>query len=400
MNNLDGIDDTNPATFRPPPSPKPPKRARLENIPKRNHHRHAKRRDKRNTAPQTPRPATLRDCVSDGVAIHATLDAFTLPTTHGAYAAKAEDSRSKYGHKKRRTLSELIALGFRVVKWDGIEARPIVDAHDRVIAVLAGRPRDPTYVQAVSDVFNAMLLERKNAHFPGSLNKHRRGSFPALNAGLSYSKGQRVPSRLDGGEYALLLQRLLGDPNVNRMAVYASAAFALWAPKVHRYYQEHDDALHRKMPDLGRNFAKSVFSCAAFNFGPKVCTFKHRDILNVPFGWCAVTAMGEFDHRTGGHLVLWDLELVVEFPHAATILLPSATIAHSNIPVGVDEMRGSFTQYTPGGLIRYVDNGFRTEGELQEEDPAEYARLLALKATRWDMGISLLSTVEELLEAL
>jgi hypothetical protein len=110
--------------------------------------------------------------------------------------------------------------------------------------------------------------------------------------------------------------------------------------------------------------------------------------------------MGDFDATAGGHLVLWDLELVVEFPHAATILLPSATIAHSNIPVGVGETRGSFTQYTPGGLIRYVDNGFRTEETLQGEDPAEYARLSALKETRWDMGISLLSTVDELLEPL
>lgn len=178
-----------------------------------------------------------------------------------------------------------------------------------------------------------------------------------------------------------------------------TASFALWAPKVHRYYKEHDDALHREFPHLGRNFPKSVFSCAAFNFGPSAWTYKHRDILNIPFGWCAVTAMGDFDPSTGGHLVLWDLKMVVEFPHAATILLPSATIAHSNIPVGAHEVRGSFTQYTPGGLIRYVDNGFRTEAELQEEDPEEYARLSKLKETRWEMGISMLSTVEELLQS-
>lgn len=178
-----------------------------------------------------------------------------------------------------------------------------------------------------------------------------------------------------------------------------TASFGLWAPKVHRYYKEHDDALHREFPHLGRNFPKSVFSCAAFNFGPSAWTYKHRDILNIPFGWCAVTAMGDFDPSTGGHLVLWDLKMVVEFPHAATILLPSATIAHSNIPVGAHEARGSFTQYTPGGLIRYVDNGFCTEAELQEEDPEEYVRLSALKETRWEMGIGMLSTVEELLQS-
>jgi hypothetical protein len=281
--------------------------------------------------------------------------------------------------------------------------------------VLAGCPRDPTYAQAVSRAFQAMCLARTGAAFPASMARHRRGLYPTLIAGLSYSKGQRVPSRLDGGEYAVILSALLGNLDVRRMAIYASgmcfstsaadstahfckAAFGLWAPKVYQYYKDHDDALHKKLSHLGRNFDKSVFSCAAFNFGPNAWTFKHRDVLNVPFGWCAVTAMGNFNPRAGGHLVLWDLKLVVEFPHAATILLPSATIAHSNIPVGANEARGSFTQFTPGGLIRYVDNGFRTEGELQEDDPEEYLRLSALKETRWSMGIGLLSTVDELLQ--
>jgi hypothetical protein len=169
---------------------------------------------------------------------------------------------------------------------------------------------------------------------------------------------------------------------------------------VYKYYKAHDDALHNhsRFRHLGRNFQKSIFSCATFNFGPNVWTFKHRDILNVPFGWCAVTAMGRFDPTMGGHLVLWDMKLVIEFPPAATILLPSATISHSNIPVQEGDERGSFTQFTPGGLIRYVDNGFRTERELAEEDPEEYHRLSELKNSRWEFGISLLSTVEELLE--
>jgi hypothetical protein len=175
-------------------------------------------------------------------------------------------------------------------------------------------------------------------------------------------------------------------------------SFGLWAPKVCQYYKQHDDALHRQHRHLGRNFPKSVFSCTAFNFGPNAWTYKHRDVLNVPFGWCAVTAMGDFDPSASGHLVLWNLKIVVEFPHAATVLLPSATIAHSNVPVSAGEARGSYTQYTPGGLIRYVDNGFRTEGQLQEEDPAEFARLSGLKETRWSMGIGLLSTVDELLQ--
>ncbi|KAJ7886596.1 hypothetical protein B0H14DRAFT_3082162 [Mycena olivaceomarginata] len=145
--------------------------------------------------------------------------------------------------------------------------------------------------------------------------------------------------------------------------------------------------------------SRLVFSAAAFNFGPDVWTFKHRNVLNIPFGMCAVQAMGKFDATKGGYLILWELKRVIEFPAGGTILLPSATITHSSIPVQPGEERASFTQYTAGGLIRYADNGFRTEKELEAQDAPEYARLMTLKSSRWEMGLAMLSTVDELLEA-
>ncbi|KAJ6597736.1 hypothetical protein DFH09DRAFT_849427, partial [Mycena vulgaris] len=60
------------------------------------------------------------------------------------------------------------------------------------------------------------------------------------------------------------------------------------------------------------------------------------------------------------------------------------------------EERAWFTQFTAGGLMRYVDNGFRTEEELEQQDPAEYARLMELKESHWAMGLGLLSTIDEL----
>ncbi|KAJ6467412.1 hypothetical protein C8R45DRAFT_838568, partial [Mycena sanguinolenta] len=130
-----------------------------------------------------------------------------------------------------------------------------------------------------------------------------------------------------------------------------------------------------------------------------VCTFKHRDVCNLPFGWCAIQALGNFDAKTGGHLVLWDANLVVEFPAGALILLPSATIAHSNVPVQDHEERISFTQFTAGGLFRFVDNGFRTQDELAAADEEEHARLMKLKESRWEEGLRLFSTVEEMLDS-
>ncbi|KAJ7802739.1 hypothetical protein B0H14DRAFT_2528275 [Mycena olivaceomarginata] len=103
--------------------------------------------------------------------------------------------------------------------------------------------------------------------------------------------------------------------------------------------------------------------------------------------------------RRVGHLILWDLKLVVEFPHGALILLPSTTVAHSNVPVQPDEERVSFTQFTAGGIFRYVDNGCQTVEQLAEDDLEEYRQLMALKAGRWEAGLNLLGTIDELLDS-
>ncbi|KIM35213.1 hypothetical protein M413DRAFT_48192, partial [Hebeloma cylindrosporum] len=137
--------------------------------------------------------------------------------------------------------------------------------------------------------------------------------------------------------------------------------FALWNSLVHGYYLRYLKILFEKMPELQRIFERSVFPAAAFNFGPNVWTHKHRDVLNCPFGWCAIQALGRFDPTKGGHLVLWELGLVVEFPPGSLILIPSATLTHSNTPIAEGDVRASFTQYCAGGLFWFVDYGFRKE---------------------------------------
>ncbi|KAJ7209357.1 hypothetical protein B0H12DRAFT_1030471 [Mycena haematopus] len=275
-------------------------------------------------------------------------------------------------------------------------AKPIVDCKGRIIAVLAGQPNNAEYRQSVELAFDAICNAGSEACFPASMRKHRRGLFAAMNVGLSYGKGTKVPCWLNNKAYTGIAEQLLADRHIKRMAGFADAAFALWAPRLYMHYRECDAKLRANHPNLRRPFQGSVFFCAAFNFGRSVWTFKHRDVLNLAFGWCAVQALGHFDATQGGHLILWDLELVVEFPAGALILLPSATVAHSNVPVREGEERTSFTQFSAGGMFRYVDNGCQTVDELAENSPEEYARMMELKGARWEKGLSLLSTLDEL----
>jgi hypothetical protein len=107
---------------------------------------------------------------------------------------------------------------------------------------------------------------------------------------------------------------------------------------------------------------------------------------------CAVTAFGDFNPKRGGHLILWECGLVVEFPPGSTILLPSATISHSNTTLqNEDERRYSFTQYTAGGIFRWVENGFqKTPDFMASLSPEDLEEQEELDANRWNWGLSLL----------
>lgn len=160
------------------------------------------------------------------------------------------------------------------------------------------------------------------------------------------------------------------------------------------------DRLWEHEPHLLQNFLKSVFPCATFNAGPRVWTRRHRDSMNCAFGVCAIHSLGDFDPTKGGHLVLPDLKLVVEFPSGSTVLIPSAVLTHANVPVGEDEKRASFTQFCPGGLLRYIDGNFMTEKALKAASEGDFKKHQLSKKERWQKGLKMWSTLTDITERL
>jgi hypothetical protein len=96
--------------------------------------------------------------------------------------------------------------------------------------------------------------------------------------------------------------------------------------------------------------------------------------------------------------VLWDMGLVIEFPPGSTIIIPSAVLRHSNVDIQKDEMRMSFTQYSAGGLFRWVDYGFRTASKFKADDPKGKKRFDEASRLRWAMGLGLFSTIGKLIK--
>ena len=124
-------------------------------------------------------------------------------------------------------------------------------------------------------------------------------------------------------------------------------------------------SIHKKLSHLCQtyNSKAGVFPCRSFNLGQHTATYPYKDMCNLAQAWCSITPVGTFDPKLGGHLVLKELKLIIEFPASSTILIPSALLTHFHIPIREHETRFSIVQYVAGGLFRWVENGFMTDLE-------------------------------------
>ncbi|KAJ7840272.1 hypothetical protein B0H14DRAFT_3458182 [Mycena olivaceomarginata] len=289
--------------------------------------------------------------------------------------------------------------GFQYIPYRGPTSRPIVDTAQKVCAVFGGMPDDPNFMRDVHDpAVAAMEAALRDCCVSEERCSHRRGNFPQLTEGDSMGGGQKCPGALvNGVENTRILNRLTALPAFIRLAGFATGVFANWAPRLFDFYVIYMTLLYARYTHLRRPFKNGIFSACTFNLGPRTCALGHRDFANLAFGLCAITALGDFDYKTGGHLVLWDCKLVIKFPPGCTILIPSAAIYHSNIPIGRKEHRYSFTQYTAEGLFRWVEHDFKTEEEYFASLSAEQAEEeKELGLARAEAGAGLYSTIDEL----
>ena len=172
-----------------------------------------------------------------------------------------------------------------------------------------------------------------------------------------------------------------------------TGAFAHYAPKLHQEYVDKLGSIQARDPSLTWNFNNSIFPTATVNFGPQTVCYDHLDVSNNAAGWCDITAMGPYDHKKGGHLVLFDIDRVIEFPPGSHILIPSAVMRHANTAIQPHERRMGFTQYAAGGLFRWVDQGFCKATEM---DTKLKAKMDAEAPMRYEKLLNLYSKLEEL----
>ncbi|KAI0665414.1 hypothetical protein C8Q78DRAFT_986567 [Trametes maxima] len=273
----------------------------------------------------------------------------------------------------------------------------LADAQEHVVAVLAGHPVDSSWDEVVKEANRAMEAAAKKCMFQDEHLNHRRGFFPALATGFSYGGGQKMPGNFHNTpSNAATLDELCQNTAVKRIAGFGCTAYSLYAPNVHRSTCASLRKLCKKHPTLRFNFPNSMFPAATFNFGPGAVCVEHVDCMNDACNWCHIAALGSFDPDHGGHFVLFDFKLVIRFPPGSSILIPSSIVCHANMSIRPGESRMSMTQYCAGGLMRWVETGFRTLGDFYSQDPAGYQSYCSRLKSRIMERVSLFSTLDSL----
>ena len=131
--------------------------------------------------------------------------------------------------------------------------------------------------------------------------------------------------------------------------------------------------------------------------GWRTASYPHVNTANLAQGWCSITPIGSFNWKTGGQLVLKDLELIIDFPSSSTILIPSALLTHSNIPVKEHEVWFSIVRYAARGLFRWVDNRFMSDKAWSSRATPEQMEMHAKnEAERLKKGMEVFTCLEEL----
>ncbi|KAJ7851561.1 hypothetical protein B0H13DRAFT_1643939, partial [Mycena leptocephala] len=273
---------------------------------------------------------------------------------------------------------------------------PLVNEDRFTFAVLIGVPQDPDWKTEVADEAARLMQETAERLIPASQMPPRRGPHRTETVGLGMGGGQEEPTPFFHlALNRILLANLLAQQPFQRIAGFINGMFLTYAPDLHGFYRSTMRKLHKWKPGLPRNFdaLTSVFAAATFNFGPQTVMFPHLDLANLAWGWCSITALGNFDPNKGGHLILWDLRLVIRFPLGSSIMIPSAILRNSNVSLQQGETCFSFTQFTSAGLFCFVGNDFRTDKSIEEGrlSATEKAKRAEERHSRWAEGLKMYS---------
>ncbi|KAJ7607458.1 hypothetical protein DFH06DRAFT_1018547, partial [Mycena polygramma] len=169
-----------------------------------------------------------------------------------------------------------------------------------------------------------------------------------------------------------------------------------FAPRLYSHLDQTKDAVLENEWDLRDNCYGGAFPAMEFFLGSGESP-PRLDDLDMPWAWRALTALGDYNPRWGGELILWEEKKVIKFPPGSMFLFPGCFIRYSFTQVREGEAQYTFGQYAHCGLFRYVESGFRSEAEFEASAwTAEREARDKLRDARMAMALGMYSHIDEL----
>ncbi|KAH9910931.1 uncharacterized protein BXZ73DRAFT_83067 [Epithele typhae] len=251
------------------------------------------------------------------------------------------------------TMEYLRQLKYSYLKWDGKSELHVLDKDGRILIALVPPPVEPpdrhdgdTFVEAVTKVA-ALFEDLRQGHAEQikamgcAIPPPRRGQFGAVTMGLTMGNGTTKPCRLGSrfrGWEKDVEKQVLCSPSVYRVAKWQDQALCHNFPLAYGHLHDVMRQFYTEKPSLKPNFAgASLYPACTANLGPH--TLSQNDVTN-------------------------------------------------------DKRRFSFTQFVPGGIVRYVQAGFKMVGSFKGK--RRVAMEGGYKGARRDEQLARLSTQESL----
>ncbi|KAJ3823095.1 hypothetical protein F5880DRAFT_1482882 [Lentinula raphanica] len=220
---------------------------------------------------------------------------------------------------------------------------------------------------------------------------HRRGEYVTLPAGCGFGGGKLRPSNYANTAHnAELVQKVLDDPAVQRVARYVDCGLAAFFPALHRFLSSLLNRILSDNSSIRRMFQGCCYGACHFNLH-SAATRKHEDYFNILFSMCAIYASGDYDYTRSGHFIAWSLGLVTQFPPGTALFIPSAPVTHANTPIPSHQHRSSIAFFTSSGLGRWYQNGYMSDKDFKAQaTPKQLQSWKDLRSKLWEVGLELL----------
>ncbi|KAG8902564.1 hypothetical protein FRC00_002448 [Tulasnella sp. 408] len=304
-------------------------------------------------------------------------------------------------------LLALVHTGYRVIETSHGPTL-FLDNEDRVVGwrmgVVGGPENAQRWEKKTQDLTSALETLAKNMASRGaSRDGVARGEHSSASWGYSYGGGQKRPtSRRQTKRERRWWKAFLQHPEYVDASRTILDSWKTWAPDIYEDYLHCHTNIVSRNPSLDIVYPAEAsdvlpFASLTANLGPRTVCYRHKDAKNrAAGGLCVVKALGPYDWRRGGHLVLHELGLIVEMRPGDVVFFPSAVISHETIPIGDDERRYSLVWYSAGGLFRWLDFGFQSLTSWGIVDPTGLDAHQNRGEARWNEGWKRYSTIPEL----